>query len=299
MSIYKQRIGVFTIVLFLSIIWVISFPVISSAECRFWAAISDEIPTEVIKDHLLKLPNSLKALALSNPDGWGIGYYDNAKARLLKGDIPADEDQLFEKSVLKVSSLRPKVAVAHIRRATSGCRDVANPHPFKRYKNGKYWLFGHNGTISKKILIDLIGQEYLDKNSPNVCIYDAPNSWVDSELYFIFLLKCIEENQWNVESGIREGILELKSMMPGSNRGLNFFLTDGDILWSFRRGNSLYYYDHPDLRYSLVASMFPGNYQEEWIEVSENSLVVMKPGSSSVLQLISAPVAQLDRASAF
>ncbi|MBL7196969.1 MAG: class II glutamine amidotransferase [Candidatus Omnitrophica bacterium] len=291
MSKPKLNSTLFIIALFTSVILFTLFPGELSAECRFWAAISDKIPQDVTLDHLLNLPNSLRALGKVNNDGWGIGYYNNNDALLLKGAISADTDQDYSESVARVAHLEPKVIVAHVRKASSGCRgNVENPHPFKRNKNGKDWLFGHNGTIDKDILIGLIGTDYLNENSPNTCTYDPPNSWVDSELYFILLLKYIQENDWDVETGIREAILKLDSVIS-RKIGLNFFLTDGDTIWAFRRGYSLYYYYQPDLKYSVVASMFPYEEKEDWIEVPEKSLVVMKPDASVELISISAPVA--------
>ena len=44
--------------------------------CRFYAAISDDLPDGLLQDHLVDEPNSLKNLAASsNIDGWGIAYY--------------------------------------------------------------------------------------------------------------------------------------------------------------------------------------------------------------------------------
>ena len=279
------------IFLFLGTILLVSSAEEVRAECRFWAAISEEIPEDVTLDHLLNLPNSLKSLAKINDDGWGIGYYDNNEAILLKGIPPADQDQNYISSVEKVAGLKPKIIVAHIRKASSGCSDnVVNPHPFKRNKGGKDWLFGHNGTLAKNILIGLIGQEYLNKNLPNTCTYDPPDSWVDSELYFIFLLKHIEGNEWDVEKGIREAIFELDTVVSERKKGFNFFLTDGDAIWSFRRGRSLYYYQQ-DSQYSVVASAFPGSDKGEWQEVPEDSLVVMKRGVPLEIKSIFAPVA--------
>ena len=106
------------------------------------------------------------------------------------------------------------MAIAHVRNCTTGCcvnlgDDIDDPHPFYRQKNGKTWLFEHNGDITKTSLINLIGEEYLAANPPNgsgipMCDPDDPDLVVDSELYFLLVLKNIEANNWSVEKGIIE-----------------------------------------------------------------------------------------------
>jgi len=281
------------IFLFVNVILLAAYPCELKADCSFWAAVSeDKLPKEVISDHLLKSPNSLKVLAKFIRDGWGIGYYTNNQPLLLKGIPSADKDKNYDKAVKEVANLEPKIIVAHIRRAFSGCRgNVVNPHPFQRDRGGKRWFFGHNGSfLGKQNLIDLIGSQYLKENSPTTCIYNPPDSWVTSELYFIFLLKHIEENGWDVEKGIKEAIFDLQTKVHSGLAGFNFFLTDGEAIWAFRKGRPLYSYYQASPQYSAVATKFPYADKEGWIEVPEDSLVIMKPGIPIVLESISLPV---------
>ncbi|MBL7132311.1 MAG: class II glutamine amidotransferase [Candidatus Omnitrophica bacterium] len=282
-----------SIVIFAGLILLTLSPGELRAECRFWAAVSkDKLPQEATLDHLLRSPNSLKVLAKFIKDGWGIGYYTNNQLLLLKGIPSADKDKNYDKAVKGVASLEPKIIVAHIRKAVSGCRgNVVNPHPFQRDRGGKHWLFGHNGSfLGKQNLIDLIGSQYLKENSPTTCTYNPPDSWVTSELYFIFLLKHIEENGWDVEKGIKEAIFDLEAKVHSGLAGFNFFLTDGETIWAFRKGRPLYSYYQTSPQYSAVASQFPYADKGEWEEVPENSLVIMKPGIPIVLESISVPV---------
>jgi len=248
------------------------------------------IPQDVIVKDLLSSANSLKSLARSNRDGWGIGYYENGEIFILKGAKSAEKDSQYDKAVGKLSKANTNIAVAHVRKAISGCMGVANPHPFQRNKGGKNWLFGHNGIIGKDQLISIIGDEYLKNNPPQTCADNPPNSWVGSELYFILLLKNIEENNWDVEEGLRKALNMLLNKFPGPLRGFNFFLTDGETIWAFRKGRPLYYYTHPESQYSIVASMFPEETQDNWVEVPEGTLVIMKQGMPVELVNISAPV---------
>jgi predicted glutamine amidotransferase len=206
--------------------------------------------------------------------------------------LPADRDYLYNESVRKVADRNPKIVTAHVRKATSGCyAGVPNPHPFQRAKGGKNWLFAHNGVIGKDKLISLIGDEYLNNNLPKTCPDNPPDSWVGSELYFIFLLKNIEENGWDVQKGIKQALEILLSKVSGSDKGFNFFLSDGETIWAFRKGRPLYYYEQTQPRYSVVASRFPDANQGKWIEVPEGSLVIMRKDLPVELIQIYAPVA--------
>jgi len=276
----------------INLLFLLVLPNELKADCSFWAAISAKVPSDVIRDQLFNLSNSLMYQAKANSDGWGIGYYDKEGVICLKGISSADQDKEYASSVEAVAQFEPEIIVAHVRKATSGCQgDVPNPHPFKRDKNGKHWLFGHNGTLDKNLLLGLIGTDYFNENLPNTCTYDPPDSWVDSELYFIFLLKHIENNNWDVEKGIKTAITELETLISGSEEGLNFFLTDGATLWAFRKGRPLYFYYQSAPEYSIVASVIPSSDNRGWAEVPEDTMLVMKAETSPVLISIAVPVA--------
>ncbi len=257
---------------------IVLFGNIANAECRFWTAIGDKIPKDVVADGLLTSSNCLMNLSTRNRNGWGIGYYVNGDAILVNGILPAYQDPVYQEDVLTIAEMTPDIVVAHIRQAASGCRNVKNPHPFVRNNKGKVWFFGHNGVINKKLLIELIGKEYLDEHLPVICDYDPPNSWVDSELYFIFVLKNINESSGNVEEGIRSAIHQIKSKLGRGRGTLNFFLTDGDKLWTFRKGHTLYYYRDPQNQYAIIAST-PSDKKEGWVDVPEYSLITVDKNS--------------------
>ena len=262
----------------------------NSQASRFWAAISEELPESIPIKGLLESPNSLSALSKINPDGWGIGYYDKKGAMLLKGTLAAYQDEGYKDAVLKIAPLKPSIIVAHIRKAASGCSGTINPHPFERNKNGKDWFFGHNGSLDKEILMDLIGKGYLSKNPPDACTDNPPDSWVDSELYFIFLLKNIEESSWNVEAGIKNAINKLEPKITDKGSAFNFFLTDGEAIWFFSKGRSLYYYWDENSKSTVVASMYTTQNMGGWIEVPDNNILTAKKGVRPTLTDIVASV---------
>ena len=187
----------------------------TSIACRLYGAISDNLPDGTLQRHLIDEPNSLMSLAdpsnpLENTDGWGIAYYsawDSLTTTIERGKYSAynDYDRDYERVVADINDVsnEPKIILAHIRHCTAGCCDhggetIENPHPFYRYKNGKRWIFAHNGGVAGSLLRSLMGEDYLNENPPNGSdIQACIDSVVGSEYYFLYLLKKIEDNNWN------------------------------------------------------------------------------------------------------
>ncbi len=197
-------------------------------ECRIWGITANTIPYSVVLDQLVNLPNSLKNLGASNPNGWGLAYYSNIEPVVLRGQLPANTDPQFIVAAGIVAASGGTIAVGHVRKASSGLINIPDPHPFERFKNNDWWLFCHNGGIDKNILINLIGTQYLANNPPYVG--SNQNEWIDSELYFIYILKCCEENNWNIDQGITTAIINICNKVPGTSETLNFILTDGTTI---------------------------------------------------------------------
>ncbi|MBX5327281.1 DUF2341 domain-containing protein, partial [Candidatus Bathyarchaeota archaeon A05DMB-4] len=252
-------------------------------ECRLWGMIANTLPEETVLDHLINLPYSLKNLGggiQNNNDGWGLAYYMSAEPTVLRGEPPAYTDPNFDLAAQEVATSDAQIAVGHVRRATSGATDIPNPHPFIRYKGGKWWAFGHNGVLSKTILKNLIGPEYLAQNPPTVGTNWNDPDVVDSDLYMLYILKCIEQNNWNVEMGIADAVTAISKLDSGA---LNFFLTDGTKLWGFRKGNTLYYYYTSE--YSAIASQPPTSTQGAWVSLNDFNLITLtKNNPPSIIQ---------------
>lgn len=257
----------------------------NSHECRLWGITASSIPHDVVLNHLVYLPNSLKALGARNPDGWGLGYYLGIEPVVLRGQLPANTDPNFNLAAEQVAGSGAIMAVGHVRRASSGLGNIPDPHPFKRSKNGKWWLFCHNGGIDKNTLVNLIGTQYLEENPPYVG--SNQDEWIDSELYFIYILKCCEESNWNVQQGIAKAIVNICNEVLGTGETLNFLLTDGETLWGFRKGNTLYYYS--DSQYLAIASQYPTSSQGAWITISDYYLVTLVRGNTPYVHMVTIP----------
>ena len=167
-----------------------------------------------------------KNFANWNPDGWGIGWYEEkGTAEVFKQGLPA----VAEESMLPILSkeVRSKIIIVHVRKGTQGNPSKKNSHPFKH----KDWIFAHNGSVDKNYLWELLNDNHRN----------AIKGETDSEVYFHWILQCVEEEE-NVENGIRKAI---EYVVKSSYTGLNFLLSDGKKLYAFR------YSSHSENYYTL------------------------------------------------
>jgi predicted glutamine amidotransferase len=259
----------------------------TAGACRMYAAIGSNLPNGMLYNNLVSDPNSLYYLAPYNDDGWGIGYYPHFGdfPTIVRGLEPANSGDNFTNAVNAINTSEPQITLVHIRYGSSGCFNVPDPHPFYRDKVGKRWLFEHNGGVDKTRMTDLIGTTYLTANPPNGSDIPACASGVvDSELYFLFVMKKIEEYGWNVVNGSTAAINAM--IAAGETGAINFILSNGEKIWAFRKGNTLSYLDasaDPVNGYTAVASQPPTATQGSWVTMTDNQLIVLAPGASPLI----------------
>lgn len=262
--------------------------------CRLWGAISDGFPDSVIYNQLVVYPRSLKYLSrLENTDGWGIADYPDygSSPNIDRGGMRAYYDSLYDNRVANLEAAVPKIILGHVRFCDTGCcchecDSIPDPHPFIREKNGHWWTFAHNGNVGKDLLFDLIGDDYLLNNPPTgsgipECDPSDTSTIVDSELLFIYILKCMETNSWDILQGLTEAIVTI--FVNQNNATLNFLLSDGYDLWVFKKGWSMFYVFDQDLGYSAAASYHPALEIGLWQAMSDFELVQLRPGMTPVV----------------
>jgi len=204
--------------------------------CRLFGLIANK-PVN-IRFSMLEARNCFKRQGKVNADGWGIGWYEqDGKSKIEKYGESAFASSRFNELVKEVIS---KIFIAHVRYMSSGSeKSQRNAHPFA-YDS---WLFAHNGTIEREKFINLLKKPY------SLGLTSEP---IDSELYFRWIVQCIEEDKDPIE-GIKRATDELKYLGQGS-RGLNFILSDGKNLYAYRGGNPLYYLDRNPEEYINASS---------------------------------------------
>jgi predicted glutamine amidotransferase len=247
-----------------------------NGECRFWGMIAPgTLPQTEVMDQLVNLPNSLKTMGATNPNGWGLAYYNTTEPTIRRGQPAANTDPNFNTAALELATSGASIGVGHVRKSASPPYNIPDPHPFNRTKMGKTWVFAHHGTISQTVLVNLIGTAYLTANPPQYG--NSTDTYNDSELYFIYVLKCIEENAGNIRKGIAQAVTAISAESTTYN--MNFVFSDGTTLWAFRRGDTThlvyYYYNSTSPVYSAVASQYPTSSQGSWIALSNYNLVEM------------------------
>jgi len=171
---------------------------------------------------MLEAGNGFKHLARNNPDGWGLGWYENGKARIYKKEGSALNSDEFDSKVKEINS---NIVIAHVRKASSGCSRQENSHPFE-YKN---WIFAHNGTVNKDRLLKLLKPPFSN---------DFTSDPIDSEIYFRLIMQYIQGDNNPVK-----GIIGAVEKAIGDDAGANFVLSDGESLYGFRKGRSLFCLD--------------------------------------------------------
>ncbi len=256
--------------------------------CRFWSATSEQLPDEVARQHLLTLPFSMLKLSAANPDGWALAFWPElgGEPDLRRGALQADQDSLFTTSAERLCNSEPMIAMGHIRNCSSGLCDIPNPHLFRRQMDGRTWLFGHNGDIAKELLLDLIEPDFLAANPP--AVGGNQEEWVDSELFFIYLLQCFAQENWQVKPGLGKAVGWLRARIPGDQEYLNFVLSDGENLWAYREGPSAFrlHREESVTHFTAIASRYPGESMGSWIPMLNGELVTVGPGSPAVVESI-------------
>jgi predicted glutamine amidotransferase len=255
--------------------------------CRFWGVVGVGYPENLIADHLRDgTTNNLVRLSGTYRNGWGIAYFlpDDVPLPLTRpvirrGGAPPNHPSAveFDLAVEELTAIRPKAALAHIRRCSSGPCGIPDPHPLQH--DGK--LFAHNGTISDSLLTALLTADdprYLADHPP-----EYTGIPIDSELFLFYLLKTIDQHPELSEPEALQRALSDLASLTGSR--LNFVLTAGDGLYAARcatndENDPVRYYpaDGTPSPWWVVASQILGSYPDDWAAIPPRTLALFIPG---------------------
>jgi predicted glutamine amidotransferase len=165
---------------------------------------------------LLDAPDSLEAQSIRNPDGSGIGFFDQAGTPVLdKQSEPAFEDEEFRHEARRAESA---TFVAHVRLASVGARTVHNTHPFAM--RGR--IMAHNGGFGELDRLDEQLGRYRD-----LVLGDT-----DSERYFALVTQMTDAAGGDLGAGIAAAARWIADRLPVSS--LNAIVATPGELWALR-----------------------------------------------------------------
>ena len=155
-----------------------------------------------------------------HPDGWGIAFYPDNSAQVIKEPVKAGSSALsdFLKDYRGISS---RIIIAHVRKASVGNNYHRNTHPFQRECMGRDFVFAHNGTL----------KEYRTELG---LTYFNPVGETDSEHAFCYILDRILKNR--ITEWKEENFRWLLGVLAKVNKfgTLNCLFSEGNLLFAYR-----------------------------------------------------------------
>jgi predicted glutamine amidotransferase len=183
---------------------------------------------------LLDAPDSLAEQSRRNPDGTGLGVFDeHGRPQLHKEPIAAWQDADF---ATEAHQLTGTTFIAHVRYATTGSLDVRNTHPFLQDDR----IFAHNGVVE--------GLDVIDERLREVGTADLVLGQTDSERVFALITAAIraQPSQGDVTAGLIDAMKWLAANVPIF--AVNILLSTATDMWALRypESNELYVLDRSD-----------------------------------------------------
>ena len=163
---------------------------------------------------------------VNNPDGWGAVFYEKNDAYVFREPRVLSDSHLAK--LLMQGGIESNLVVSHIRRATSGCAELRNTHPFTREVFGRLHSFAFNGNIPGVFELDLIMDRF------------SPLGETDGEYAFCWLLERISGLVDNSDWEQKTDILKMFGDQLAQMGPANFLYSDSLRLYAFasRRSHS-------------------------------------------------------------
>lgn len=166
---------------------------------------------------LLQAPDSLSVQSRREPDGTGLGWFDEqGRPHVRRQALAAYEDRRFAQEAQEVES---RTFVAHVRFASTGALDVRNTHPFEQ--RGR--LLAHNGVIE-----DLPRLEERLGAAGRALVKGE----TDSERLFALITQEIDARQGDVGAGVEAACTWVATNLPVL--AINLVLATAEGLWALR-----------------------------------------------------------------
>jgi glutamine amidotransferase len=198
-------------------------------------------------------PEHFQARSRRHTAGWGIAWYVRGHPRVEKHPVWVREDTTFLPYLRK---LRSPTVVAHVRRATRGVISKENTHPFVH----RQWSFAHNGTIVNRVT--RMAREWLQPPTEGT---------TDSEVFFHLILHFITA-EGDVVAGTRAAIRWIDGISTSAR--LNFVLSDGERIYAYRRGHTLYHFAQ-EFPSGIVEGVSSDNLGPGWRTIGRDWMITL------------------------
>jgi predicted glutamine amidotransferase len=180
---------------------------------------------------LLDAPDSMLLQSYRNPDGTGLGTFDeDGHPRVEKAPIAAYRDTAFAREAKERYS---STFLAHLRYGTGAPVAMANTHPFEM--DGR--LCAHNGNVGGLPLL----REHLDADLGRV------RGETDSEHVFALISRETQRAGGDVVEGVSQALSWLAENVPVS--AVNLIITSAHEMWAVRwpQTHDLFFLDQRSL----------------------------------------------------
>lgn len=165
---------------------------------------------------LLDAPDSLRTQSHRNPDGTGLGTFDEAGRPVIeKQPLAAFDDQAF---ATEAKDRWSSTFLAHVRKSSGTPLTMRNTHPFEL--DGR--VFAHNGVLGNLRRLEA----HLGRDLQRV-LGDT-----DSERMFALITREIDAAAGDVRAGIVTAMGWIGANLPVASA--NFIMTTGTDLWALR-----------------------------------------------------------------
>ena len=176
---------------------------------------------------------------LSNPHGWGLGYYKDGSIFCKRQVEPASESEEFRKYAAEIEA---PTLLAHVRRATVGEAKHVNTHPFLTDDA----MLAHNGHIEH---FEKVRERMLEEMRPEnrrAILGDT-----DSEHFFQFLRsRRAKRPDVEMRHVVRECIEQVeewaREIDPEAEVALNVLWVEQDRMAGARSGRTLFYIERDE-----------------------------------------------------
>jgi hypothetical protein len=287
----------------------------SAVACRLWAviALNGHTLSETASDNSAIIAEELAAFynqGAFQPHGWSLGYYRGNQIiegqTLLRSQIPSTQDPARFESVVRAildSSQGTKLAIGHLRTASSGAVPIPDPHPFLFTYDGVCYSFVLNGTFEREPFMNLLTRggkdsSWLMQHPPQTY---GNGDWrnqgftsiVATELYFSWIVKNIAESG-DLVSGLSAALVRVYEIIPGAC-SRNIIFSDGKRLFVSGGSGCLNYSAAPytvvngnkssTVTHSVVMTEPPTTGVAgamAWTRVLDNQLVVLSPDTTEI-----------------